>query len=79
MFLIICYAVHSRTVASVDKRETLEDACDFLKKDAKHVYAEEIESCDVDPNDVTLEIRDYKAIVEAYNGEFCWTWEILEE
>lgn len=79
MFLVICYAVHNRTVASIDKRETYEDAWEFLKKDVQNTYDEEIEICGIDPRDVTLEIRDKdKVILQVFNGEIVWTWEIRE-
>ena len=38
MFLVICYSIHNRTVASIDKRKTYDDAWEFLKKDAQNTY-----------------------------------------
>lgn len=78
MFIVICYSVHNRTVVSVDKKETYEDAYDFLVEDAKNTYNEEIESCEINTQDVVLRIEEGKGKLDVWNGVFAWTWEIRE-
>lgn len=78
MYLIICYAIHNREVASVDKRDSYEEALDFLMKDAKNTYEEEVANSGNNPDEIELEIIDDTATVTDIPAECTWTWEIKE-
>lgn len=42
MYLVIYYSTHEKQIASVDKKDSYEDALDFLIKDVENTYNEEI-------------------------------------
>lgn len=79
-FIVVCYAVHDKRIASCDPFETEDEALAFLKKDAKATYEEEYESAgEKDKETVELE-NDVagEATLTSYNGEYCWTWQVVE-
>ena len=44
MFIVICYSIHEKKIASVDSKKTYEEANKFLEEDAKNTYEEEVEN-----------------------------------
>ena len=64
MFIVICYAIHDKKIASVDSRDTYEDAIDFLETDAKNTYEEEIanggENVELDVDETCIRNRNKK-------------------
>lgn len=77
MYLVICYAIHEKHIASVDKKDSYEDALDFLVKDATNTYNEEIANSGNDPSEIELDIVDDTACVTDRPAECTWTWEIV--
>ena len=77
MYLVICYAIHEKQIASVETKESYEDALDFLIKDAENTYNEEIANSGNDPSEIDLDIIDDTACVTDRPAECIWTWEIV--
>lgn len=75
MFIVICYAIHDKKIASVDSRDTYEDAIDFLETDAKNTYEEEVAN---GGENVELDVDEGFALLTSSNGNFEWTWEVVE-
>lgn len=79
-YVVICYSVHEKEVASYDSFDNEEDAYAFLEKDAQNTYEEEMNSAskkDRDSIDFTIN-DDSSAYLSSYNGEYEWTWEVIE-
>lgn len=75
-YVVVCYAVHDRQIASHDPFQTESEAEEFLRRDAKNTYEEEVESTSADErNAVKLDIANSTATLE--HNEFVWTWEII--
>lgn len=74
-FLVICYAVHEQSVASVQKYETYDQALVELMKDAQNTFEEERASVS---NDAHLDIEGGTATLTSCNREYIWTWEICK-
>lgn len=77
MYLVICYAIHEKQIASVEKMDSYEDALDFLLKDAENTYNEEIANSGNDVSQIELDIEDDTACVTDRPAECTWTWEII--
>lgn len=75
MFIVICYSIHEKKIASVDSKKTYEEANKFLEEDAKNTYEEEVEN---GGENVQLDVSDGSALLTSSNGDFEWTWEIIE-
>lgn len=69
MFLVICYAVHNKEVASIDPFYTYNDALKFLKEDADNTYREE-------DGDTVLDMHGDSAELKSCDGDLVWTWSI---
>ena len=70
-YVVICYAVHEKEIASHDAFDNEDDAYAFLEKDAQNTYEEEannakeeymkdwdIEGSEYDPDDFCIEIEE---------------------
>lgn len=78
-YVVICYSVHNKKIASHDIFENKEDAYAFLKKDAQDTYEEEMIYCGDKEEWVNLEIHeDGTAYLSSCHGEYEWTWEVIE-
>lgn len=80
-YVVICYAIHDKIIASIDTFEKETDAWEYLQKDATNTYEEERNNAnEKDKSTVELDIDDYSqtAILRSYNDEYQWTWEIIE-
>ena len=79
-YLVICYAVHERKIASCDPFDTYGQAKTFLVKDAKNTYSEEYDnSSEEDRKFIELTICDAGiARLSSCKEEYIWTWEIVE-
>jgi len=75
-YIVICYAIHERNIASTDTFSNWNDAFEFIKKDANSVYNEENDNGNSE-NFATIEIDDGTAVVTSCNEEYIWTWEII--
>ena len=80
MYLVICYAIHNREIASIDKFDTETEAVKFLVDDATNTYNEEVANSGNNPNEIELDIDEdaETAILNDYPAECIWTWEIKE-
>lgn len=79
-YVVICYSVHNKEIASYDPFENEEDAYAFLEKDALNTYEEEMNGAseeDKDSIDFTIS-DDGTAYLSSYDGENEWTWEVIE-
>ena len=45
-YVVICYSVHNKEIASHDAFENEDDAYAFLEKDAQNTYEEEMNNSD---------------------------------
>lgn len=80
-WLVICYAVHERLIASKDQFDTEEDAKEFIRTDSKNTYEEELENAsDADKEKISLEINEDNtaAKLSSHYDEYIWTWEIVK-
>lgn len=79
-YVVICYSVHNKEIASHDVFENEYDAYSFLKKDAQNTYEEEMNNSNERAKElIDFEIDDYgKAYLSAFDGEYEWTWEVIE-
>lgn len=75
-YIVICYSVHDKNISSYDVFKKKEEAILFLKKDAENVYKEEVNNsgCEIEKIDFILDDE----IASLSNGEYEWTWEIIE-
>lgn len=78
-YIVICYSVHEKRVASHDVFNNEEDAILFLKKDSSNTYEEELNNCSENEREhIDFTLDDRSAYLSSYNGEYEWTWEIIE-
>ena len=80
LFLVICYSVHNKEIVSHDAFKDWESANEFLKKDAENTCMEEMDNSSDDEKDkIDLTIDDDgTAKLSSCDGEYEWTWEIIE-
>lgn len=71
-YVVICYSVHNKEIASHDAFENEDDAYTFLEKDAQNTYEEGKEQIDFTISD------DGTAYLSSCDGEYEWTWEVIE-
>ena len=79
-YVVICYSVHNKDIASHDVFENKDDAYAFLKKNAQNTYEEEMNNSDENGKkqiDFTIS-DDGTAYLSSCNGEYEWTWEVIE-
>lgn len=74
-YVVVCYAVHDKKIASSDLFETAKEAERFLMDDAENTYTEEKDNA-YDPENVILDL-DTDNCAELKHGDFHWTWEII--
>ena len=79
-YIVICYAVHEKEIASHDTFDNEDDAYAFLEKDAQNIYEEEMNNANEEDKDsIDFTIRDDgSAYLSSYGGEYEWTWEVVE-
>lgn len=79
-YVVICYSVHNKEIASHDTFDNEDDAYAFLEKDAQNTYEKEMNNAseeDKDSIDFTIS-DDGTAYLSSYDGEYEWTWEVIE-
>lgn len=78
-YMVICYAVHNKEVASHDIFNTYDEAVEFLEKDSQSTYDEEYNGAvKEDKKKIDFTLDDDSAYLSSYEGEYEWTWEIVE-
>ena len=75
-YIVVCYAIHDRCIASTNTFTNWNRAFEFIKKDANSVYNTENDNGN-NKNYATIEINDEIAVVTSCNEEYIWTWEII--
>lgn len=80
LYIVICYAIHNKEIASHDTFDKEDDAYEFLKKDAQNTYDEEYNnSSDGQKAQIDFTISDDgTAYLSSCNSEYEWTWEVIE-
>lgn len=79
-YVVICYSVHNKEIANYDAFDNEDNAYAFLEKDAQNTYEEEINNAseeDMDSIDFTIN-DDGSAYLSSCDGEYEWTWEVVE-
>lgn len=79
-YVVICYAIHNKEIASYDVFGNEEDAYSFLEKDAQNTYEEEMNNSDDEEKekiDFTIS-DDGTAYLSSYDREYEWAWEVIE-
>lgn len=77
MYLVICYAIHYRDIASINKFDNWEQAMNFLRSDVSDICEETKEEV-IDPENVKCIIKNNYAQLSADNGEYTLTWHVVE-
>jgi hypothetical protein len=80
-WLVMCYSVHERKIASVDPFDTEKEAKEFLEKDAQSTFEEELSNAtDSDKDGIYLDIGgdNETAELHSHGDEYIWTWDIIE-
>lgn len=79
-YVVVCYAVHNKEIASYDAFDNEDDAYNFLEKDAQNTYEEEYNNAsEEDKGSIDFTISDDgTAYLSSYDGEYEWTWEVIE-
>ena len=79
LYIVVCYSVHNKEIASYDVFKSESDAYAFLEKDAQNTYEEEYNnSNDKEKEQIDFTISDDgTAYLSSCNGEFEWTWEVI--
>ena len=79
-YVVICYSVHNKEIASHDVFENKDDAYAFLKKNAQNTYEEEMNNSDENVKkhiDFTISDDGTEYLSSCYD-EYEWTWEVIE-
>ena len=79
-YVVICYSVHNKEIASHDAFENEDDAYAFLEKDAQNTYEEEMNNSDEEGKeqiDFTIS-DDGTAYLSSCDGDCEWTWEVID-
>lgn len=79
-YVVICYSVDEKEIASHDTFDNEDDAYAFLEEDARNTYEEEMNNANEEDKDsIDFTIRDDgSAYLSSYGGEYEWTWEVIE-
>lgn len=79
-YVVVCYAVHEKRIASYDTFDNEDAAYTFLEADAKNTYEEEYDNADdEDRKHIDFTINDNgTAHLSSYDGEYVWTWEVIK-
>jgi hypothetical protein len=78
-YVVVCYSIHNKNIASYDPFDSEEDAQKFLEEDAESTYNEEVENASKeDVDNIEMEVNDGYALVSSCNGEYQWSWEIIQ-
>ena len=75
-YVVICYAVHEKNIASYNAFDDENEAYDFLEKDAQNTYEEEKLNASEDYA-IDFTIDNGTAYLSSYDGECEWTWEVI--
>lgn len=79
-YVVICYSVHNKEIASYNPFDNEDDAYEFLEKDAQNTYEDEMNNSDEDEKskiDFTIS-DDGTAYLSCCDSEFEWTWEVIK-
>ena len=76
IWLVICYSVHNKEVASVDSFSSYDAAIEFLETDAQNTYEEELNG---GSDDVDFTLDKGEAYLASCDHENEWTWEIVQK
>lgn len=77
-YIVICYAVHNKEIASHDTFDDEEEAYAFLEKDAQNTYEEMNNSAEEGKGQIDFTISDDgTAYLSSCDGEYEWTWEVI--
>ena len=79
-YVVICYSIHEKEIVSHDSFDNEGDAYLFLEKDSQNTYEEEINNAsEEDKDSINFTISDDgTAYLSSYDGEYEWTWEVIE-
>ena len=78
-YVVICYSVHNKEIASYDVFDNEDEAYVFLENDAQNTYEEEYENAtEEDRESIDFTLDDGTAYLSSYEGEYEWTWEVIE-
>ena len=79
-YVVICYAVHNKKIESYNVFDNKDDAYTFLEKDVHNTYEDEMNTTSEEDKD-SIDFRisdDGSAYLSSYDGEYEWTWEVIE-
>lgn len=71
-YVVICYAVHKKEIASHDAFDNEDDAQNTYDDEINNASEEDKDSIDFTISD------DGSAYLSSYDGEYEWTWEVIE-
>ena len=79
-YIVICYSVHEKEIADYCSFDHEDNAYAFLEEDAQNTYEEEMNNASGnDKNTIDFTISDDgTAYLSSYDGEYEWTWEVIE-
>lgn len=79
-YVVVCYSVHNREIASYSAFNNEGDAYEFLEKDAQNTYEEEYNNfSDEEKEQIEFTLsNDGTAYISSCDGEYEWTWEVIE-
>ena len=67
-YVVICYSVHGKEIASYDSFDNEDNAYVFLEKDAQNTYEEEVNNAR-DKESIDFTIDDESVYLSSYNKE----------
>ena len=71
-YVVVCYSVHNKEIASYDAFDNEEDAQNTYEEEMNNSDDEEKEKIDFTISD------DGTAYLSSYDGEYEWTWEVIQ-
>ena len=74
---VICYAVHNKKISTLDWFDDIDDAVIFLHDNAQDTY--EVIEDGAEYDNVHHCIVGHHATVSINNGEYEWTWDIIDD
>lgn len=76
-YVVICYSVHNREIASYDIFDNEDTAYEFLEQDAQNTYEEEVNNSGNTEDSMGFTMDKGKAFVYSCDGDCIWTWEVV--
>ena len=76
IWLVICYSLHNKEIASVDVFTSYDAAIEFLETDAQNTYEEELNG---ESSNVDFTLGRGNAYLSSCDRENEWTWEIIQK